>query len=724
MKKQFDYQGALAEGYTDDEIMQHLFKKKPTFDVQGALDEGYSSQEINQHLLSEPKKKKERSLLEKSGRIAGQFALGAAESAALPYELAVAPLASQEAQQTKYREGVFEDIERLQEQKQTGVWDEKDQELLTHLTEQIKNPEKSKPFVKTTDIGIRGLAEKATGLDLQPEGILEKSAHWAGFIKNPKNAKELLKIGTNPKDIIKAIVPTKTEALRGLGAGTALEMAEKGDFGPIGTLAAVVSGDVLGGGVAGLAKAAANPKKTLSEVAAAFTPKEKINIQKEIIKDFREAGIKADIGTITNNDLIKSIQSRLAQSGLTGKALNELRDSITSEIKGEYKKIADELGNLRFQTINEAGEIGKEYLTSIRNAEKSRIGDLYKAAGKSITEESTVRPIKLIETLGRIEKEMLPGAVKSTEQKAVLDIIEKIKSDIQTPGGLVKNAKIQDLINNKIALNDIINYEVQGGQKQLLKQVVHDIDEAIISHGKENIPFVKNYLKANKDFSKHAKTFRNDNINRILISQDPQILMNKMNTIQGMRDIKNALSITGEGKQVFKDLQRKKLDMMIGDKMVDNVTDQVKQGTFANLLKNPKDKQLALEILGKEAFSRLEKIQKASGRLAETAQKFFNASKSGVTVVDAGIISKVLYDLSHALAGNPWGLAKTTGGLMGARYLTKLIADPVFLKSVEEAILISSKNDSRSLLNIGKKLESAIEKAVPELFISNDQTDL
>lgn len=196
MVKQFDYQGAKKAGYSDEEIMQHLAQSRPKFDIQGAMAAGYSPEEINEHLAASPVRSKSA----KAARLAGQFAIGQAENALLPYELAVAPLASQKAQHGEYRRQLLEDIERLQEQKAAGQWDKQDQQLYDSLVEQVKNPEKAQKFVKTADIGVRGLAEIATGLDLQPEGFSEHAANIAGNFLSPK---QLLNLPKNVKSLPK-----------------------------------------------------------------------------------------------------------------------------------------------------------------------------------------------------------------------------------------------------------------------------------------------------------------------------------------------------------------------------------------------------------------------------------------------------------------------------------------------------------------------------------------
>ena len=714
----FDYEGALNAGYSEDEIKQFLsqsppnpkekvpsqqdvgnmFEKIKNFDYQGAIDSGYSPDEINEFLQAQ---KPERSTLEQVGRIGGQFALGAAESALLPYELAVAPLAlpgGQEALGDLFTREILNDVYPTEEEgKFVGQ-------------RELKEP---------IDIGVRGLAEKATGLDLKPEGFLEKAANWMGFLKSFKFPAVNHGAGVTAKEIAKAIAPTGSEVLRGVGAGAALELAEDNEFGPIGTIAAAIVGDVAGGGVSAVAKGAknlvTNPKKKLAELTAAFTPKDKLNLQKDIIKEFREAGLQADLGTITDSNLVKMTQARLSQSGLTGKALQEFREGLTNQIKEEYKVLADALGEAKHASTHEAGMIAKEGMKSIREADLEATRKLYQNANNALKESSYVESKKLSESIAKLEKELKPGSIKSVEQNAVLNALEKIKKDIHTPSGKLKLSSVKDLMNNKIALNDIINYEVQGGAKQLLKGIVGELDRAIISHGKENIPFVRNYVNANKRFSQHAKTFRNKTAKQLMNAEDPSQLINKMGTVQGIKEMSTILSKTPEGKKIFEELKRFKLDKMIGDNLVDSTSQQVKLGTFSKLLEKGKNKEIAKELLGKEGFKRLERLQKNSGRLADSTNKFFNASQSGVVATDAAILAKGMTALGNALAGNPWGIIKILGGILGARRLSKLLADPEFLKLAEDVILASEKGNQQAIFMTIERIKPYILEAMQEI---------
>jgi hypothetical protein len=724
------YEIARSQGYSDEEIMSYLSQNPKYSDkISQAREQGYSNEEIGSfistYLTKKEEKKPKRTKNEKAARVGAQYTLGAAESALLPYEIAVSPLASKDAQNAAYREILGDDLERLLEQKAAGVWDETDQQQYDSIVNQLKDARESEKHVQTANIGVRALAEKLTGVDLHPEGILEKAASWAGFIKDPKKIAALGKDGLKLQEVIRAISPTGKEALRGIGAGTALEIAEDGGYGPIGTLAAAIVGDVAGSGTAGIAKGVTElitkPKQTLAKVAAKFTPKEKIELQKDVIKDFNKSGIQADIGTLTDSELLKMMQTKLAQSGLTGSALDDLKSQMTNQIKKEYESLASTLGDAKFATTHEAGQSVKNMMQRIREADLAEVRKLYtEAEGALKTTNAYVDPHRLANSIRNLENKLKPGSLKAGEQQAVLNSLKTLKRDLYDSSGKLMYANVKELMNNKIALNDIINFEVQGGAKQLLKTIVGEIDRAIVSHIKDNPKFAKKYIEANKRFSSHAKTFRNKNIDQLLReTADPEKIFNKMNSIEGIKSLKSVLDKAQAGKDTFNNLSRFKLDKVIGDNMVDSTSQQIKLGTFSKLLEKGKNRQVIKELLDPVSYRRLERLQKNAGKLAETAQKFLNASKSGVTVVDVGVVGVALKGIASILSGNPWLLAKTAGGILGARYLTKLMGDPKFLKLVEQAIEASSKNNNTLLMQLGQQLSTSINSAIKHQFLNS-----
>lgn len=130
---------------------------------------------------------KKPAALKKPGKLA-QFAIGNIERVAAPYDISVSPLASKSAQLVPYRENVLADIERLQEQKQMGLWDEQDQALYDNLINQIRNPKEAEKNVQTLDLSSANLIEKGAekfGVNLKAETGGDVAARIAGNLISP-----------------------------------------------------------------------------------------------------------------------------------------------------------------------------------------------------------------------------------------------------------------------------------------------------------------------------------------------------------------------------------------------------------------------------------------------------------------------------------------------------------------------------------------------------------
>ena len=731
------YDIARAEGYTDQEINDFLATKSNNLEPQNqeimpsqqpsqneeskyktALDEGYSKEEIDKYLQSKKPALQRYAQtayegVNKALRLPGQYAIGAFQRlpGVVAYDVAVAPLASKEAQHAEYRKNIFEDIERLYELKQVGAFDEQDQQLLDSLLEQIKSPEKAEKFVKTIDLTTGGLAEKA---GLAPKGTLEKAARWSGFIKNPQQIAELGKAGLKPKELFNFFKPTVREGTRGLGAGVALEIAEVGDFGPLGTMTAAILGDIIGGGAVGAAKAigraAITPTKTAGKIGAFFTPNSKLQTQAEVIRKAREQGITLDIGSITDSKTLKFIQSTLAASGLTGKALDDLRSQLTSDVVNSYKRVADGVGQIKFNSLHDAGETFINVASKLRKDARAANQVKYQAFENALTSADATNPTPILSEIQKVQNKLKPGSFKSDPQKKVLGILEEILPDLMDAEGQIKPAKIKDLWNVKKALQDEIDYDTVGGLDKLLNPVLKEIDKALIGYGASN-PKIKGLLtEANRIHSQNVKTFQEGTVGKFLKrGQNPDKILNSMDSTKGIREIKKALINSPEGREVWDGLRRAKLDQVIGDNMIDSTTQQLKTGTFSKLLEKGKNREVIRELVGPEAYKKLEDLQYVSGRLAESSQKFLNASQSGTKGGDLLLGAEILRGTWSAIGGNAYPLART-GTLVTSGYaLSKLLGNKKFLTAVEDAVLERS-NDPRILNSKAKRLTDFVKE--------------
>lgn len=701
-----------------------------------SLPEGFILDE-NQESVNQPLYQQDiiGKSVNKLARLGAQGAIGAIQGVALPYDIAVtaSKFLAEKATPTMLRENIFSEIEDLAMKKQSGNWNEDDQKQMDYYTDLIKNPDKMLQFFPKDipSFDSASLIEKGAeklGVDLRPQGIDEMALRWTGFIKDPRKAQELMKNGMNPqnaKNILKELIPKPMELARGVGAASALQYAAEAELGPIGTMAALVIGDLapqaIGKGGKAALEFAKSPSKSLkkgvAKTAAFLTSKDKIGMQKAIIQDFQDAGLHGDIGTITGNGVIKWLQNTLAHSSLTGSALEEFKNTLTKNILKEYKNITSKLGDTLFESKYEAGTALKEAITNARDLDIGIAKDLYKEVRQTYG-ETQIPTVNIASKANELESSLASGSVKSPEQKVTLNIIQDIKKDILTPEGAPRSATLDALINDKIALNDIIDYEVQGGTKQLLKGLVKEIDNAIESVSKETPELSAKWKQANQKFAEHAKLFRGKVINDILKGQDVGNLLNKMNTEHGINEIRKALSKTPEGKELFNQLSLFKVEELIGKNMVDGLTNQIKFGTFANLLSKGQNRAIIKNLLGETSFKKLENLQKASGRIAEAGQKFMNTSKTAYQLTDVAATGKLMKDFGAIFSGNFWPLAEDVGSILGMRKLARLITDPEVLSMVEDMIMESENGTKESLIKSGLKLNSKIKTLEPALAAS------
>ena len=146
----------------------------------------------------------------KFGRIAAQGALGIAENALFPYELASSVETNPSSRNLVHRQESFEEIENLGRKKRYGKITPQEEERLQSLIKETNSPLNTIGKFKEQSGGLRGLIGEASGMDVEPHGFFEHAAGFSGFLKNPvKVIKSAIKAGKllpgskQAKDLIK-----------------------------------------------------------------------------------------------------------------------------------------------------------------------------------------------------------------------------------------------------------------------------------------------------------------------------------------------------------------------------------------------------------------------------------------------------------------------------------------------------------------------------------------
>ena len=179
-----------------------------------------------------------------------------------------------------------------------------------------------------------------------------------------------------------------------------------------------------------------------------------------------------------------------------------------------------------------------------------------------------------------------------------------------------------------------------------------------------------------------------------------------MDSPEGYIKLSRALNTTPEGQQLFKDLKRFKLDELIGNKIQNDLNGQLKLQKFSNLLQNKETQAILKRLVGNKAYNEIRKLQSISGKLQESASKFLNASQSGTTVADVGLVTSAIIGL---FTGNPWAISGGIGGVISLRLIGTLLSDPVFLKHLEKAVTAKT---TQGFNNTLKTMQPIVEAAI------------
>ena len=657
-----------------------------------------------------------KQLPQQAVRAGTQALIGGLQAAAMPYDIAAMASKSlgEAISPVLLRKNLFKELEDINESQYLGVATPEDLERATYIKNLINNPKVAQEIALADTIpnfdvaSLIELGAKQVGVDLTPKDASDHAARIVGMLYNPANARALLDpVKMTPstiRDIASAIAPSPKAMIATAGAIAGMEAAAADEYGPMGTMAMMGLGQLIGemtaGGAKGIARAIKSPGSVLqkfekAKATASDATRRGIKRvfgkpeQQQIINDLRAAGLQGDLGTVTNNRLIQMVQNALEQSGFSGPRLDAFRKQLSADIANQYNDVTSTLRGVVSDSYDLLGQQTKSELENIINRTKADYQAMYRQAS------DVARGVDIYAgNVGSRAHELLdllePGAVKSPDNQRVINLINDLLTDIEYQG-TPKAVNAQTLINNRSNLKSIINYSKfeEEGVKKLLHQLVKEIDTTLTTQLGDNKQFINAWQSANKKFAEYAGTYlHKDTLN--FLRGKPENVMAQLGSIDGIRRIRRALSATPEGQQIYNNLAATKMQELVGRHMLDSTTQQVKLGTFEKLLDKTKNRDIARALLGQEQFNRLARLQKASGRLADVRNKFFNASQSGRYAVDIAIASKIYRDVTALLTGNPWPLMRTASTYGATRSITKLITDPRVLQYVEESIMAPS----------------------------------
>jgi hypothetical protein len=201
-----------------------------------------------------------------------------------------------------------------------------------------------------------------------------------------------------------------------------------------------------------------------------------------------------------------------------------------------------------------------------------------------------------------------------------------------------------------------------------------------------------------------------------ITKKDSDQIMKMMDSVDEIQKLKRMLSLTPDGEKLFKELARFKLCEMIDKKMMDSLQENVKIGKFTSLIKTSAEEAIVKELIGQEAFAQFKRLQKMSGHLQTSLDKFYNTSKTATTIADVGLCSSAAIGVFTL---NPYLMAKSAAGIGGLQLVGYLLTDKEFMKYLAEASLTSNKEKFMYVL---KEMQPSVNRAIVAAT-TNEVTD-
>lgn len=429
-----------------------------------------------------------------------------------------------------------------------------------------------------------------------------------------------------------------------------------------------IASEFAAGGGAELPFMAARGAKALVKATPVLLGKMgRKTLKNDVLQAAAEEGITLNPSAITNNRTLQFIESRVAQSGLSGKSYDDLVKHVDDSYVDAYTRNLDEISKQKYLNPTEAGTSVQTALDKQRSLAQAGVREKY----DNVIAQYGSNPVSPEKTVAFIDKsleKLSKSASHSDSKKVVINKLNETKASL-----LAKQPDIETLINTKTDLNDIINYETQGGVKQYLKGVIGSISDDLKGYGIKDLGFQKSFGDAENAAKVNAKTFRNKLVDSMMKNQRPEDVLGMINRPSDVAKVDLALGNSIKMQKVSQAVKRMKLEQILGDSL-----GEAQYGKAVSKLSANNKYNSLIKALAGDRYANLENLRTVASGISD-GKKFFNFSKSGNVAQDVSLImSSVVGTFTGnpgaiAFAASPYALSKviTSKTLMNA--LTKVV---------------------------------------------------
>lgn len=540
---------------------------------------------------------------------------------------------------------------------------------------------------------------------------------------DPKTANE--RIGRQTGEFIGATafpmgrVAKGAELIAAGGGGLLSGVGREAGVGPMGELGLALLGTIATGSAVNLAKAAPAVAKNLATDfratvgrGVAKVPFLKVTskqLRNDVIAAAKAEGVELPLSAITDNEILRFLETQLAESSIAGGAIDKAREKLAKQYVSSVNRTFKEIS--KTASLDKAAA-GAELKGALVDAEK--LGAAKNRANYDLAEslipqgDVTKAPnvvSKIDSLINRLEKTVKPSKEEASTLKYLKGLKDEFFVPVQKEGvqlldargnpltrkaaaAVQKELPAQNLVGLRRSLNDEIDFVAQGGSKKLLRSLPGELEKDIEAYGKRNAEFLDAERIARAEFKEYAETFRNREIKNALRNETPEDLLNLGSKQSNIRKVEKALDFLGkeQGNAKFNQFRRAKVEDLIKDKIISPKDSQVSFRKASNMLNDTNKAAILKELAGPEGFKRLQNLQKIADGIVQGAEKFANPSRSGAKVADiAAYVYAVKSAAQSVSTGNPLPLVKAGFTVYAPKLMADMITDRAFIEQLIDA---------------------------------------
>jgi hypothetical protein len=433
------------------------------------------------------------------------------------------------------------------------------------------------------------------------------------------------------------------------------------------------------------------------------------------------------------------------------KSLKTTRDVAYKEVK-DYMKLAKvndvKLGVSNIGAKSLLEDLSKELSTSlIPSATEKGVKDTFTGALENIERyQKAIEKDVINTTIKDFGKRTIPASAAESNQKilnaakgktdlkSVKKAVEEVmkedptakvygKNFLKTLGSEVNSGKrfvdLDTIMSSERSLKDIIDWDTRGSASQLVKAVLGKFSGAIETYSKKDPIFGEAYKRAKEAHKDLAKTSWNDLTKSLLTNQFPDTMIKKMQNPSMFNSYEKLFNKTTEGKKTFATLRRFSLENFIGKGVIDQVTGDLKTGTFASKMKHKQNQSILKNLMGEDQFKVAKDLGKIADGLTKGAKDFLNPPQTADVLL---LTKSLIAPISAAVGvGAKSGLVSVpaVGAGLSAIYGPKLLAgamtNELLLSSAREAAIAGKKGNKVEFLKAIGELTSEYLKEVDKV---------